>query len=63
VEVPDPVTPVGVKVQVKPVAGLMPEVKLTVPVNPSSAVTVIVELPKAPARIVTLIGLAATVKS
>jgi len=63
VEVPDPVTLVGVKVQVKPVTGLMLEVKLAAPVNPPSAVTVMVEVPEAPARTVALVGLAATVKS
>jgi hypothetical protein len=63
VEVPEPVTLVGVKVQVKPVVGLMLEVKLTAPVNPPSAVTDIVEVPEVPAGIVALIGLAATVKS
>ena len=63
VEVPDPVTLVGVKVQVRPVVGLMLEAKLTAPVNPSSAVTVMVEVPEAPARSVALTGLAAIVKS
>ena len=63
VEVPDPLTPVGVKVQVNPVVGLMLEAKLTAPVNPSSAVTVMVEVPVAPARSVALTGLAAIVKS
>jgi hypothetical protein len=63
VEVPEPVTLIGVRVQVKPVAGLMLEVKLTAPANPSSAVTVTVEVPEAPARTVAPIGLAAIVKS
>jgi hypothetical protein len=63
VEVPEPVTLVGVRVQVKPVDGLKLKVKLTAPVNPSSADTVMVEVPEAPARTVTLIGLAAIVKS
>src|SRR5437870_2744794 len=63
VEVPDPETLVGVKVQDKPVVGLMLESKLTAPVNPSSAVTVMVEVPEAPARSVALTGLAAIVKS
>jgi len=62
-EVPEPDTLVGVRVQVKPVAGLMLEVKLTAPANPSSAVTVMVEVPEALARTVALIGLAAMVKS
>jgi hypothetical protein len=63
VEVPEPATLVGVRVQVNPVAGLMLEVKLTAPANPSSADTVIVEVPETPARTVALIGLAAIVKS
>ena len=45
------------------VVGLMPEVKLTAPRNPSSAVTDMVEVPEAPARTVALVGLAETVKS
>ena len=56
-------TLVGVRVQVKPVVGLMLEVKLTTPANPSSAATVIMEVPEAPARTVALVGLAAIVKS
>jgi len=63
VEEPKPVTLVGVKVQVKPVAGLMFEVKLTTPANPSSAVTVMLEVPEVPARTIALIGLAAILKS
>jgi len=57
------VTLVGVRVQVRPVAGETVEANVTVPVNPWTAVTVIVEVPAAPARIVTVVGLAATVKS
>ena len=63
VEVPEPVTLVGVRVQVKPVVGLVLEVRLTAPANPSSAATVMVEVPEAPARTEALIGLAAIVKS
>ena len=63
VEVPEPVTLVGARVQVKPVVGLMLEVRLTVPANPSSEVTVMVEVPEEPARTVALIGLAAIEKS
>jgi len=37
--------------------------RVTVPANPLSAVTVIVEVPLTPARTVTLVGLAAIVKS
>jgi len=54
---------VGVRVQVRPVAGDTVAVKLTTPLKPCNAVTVIVEVPEAPARIVTLDGLAAIVKS
>ena len=60
---PEPVTLVGVKEQVAPVAGLMFDVRLMTPANPSSAVAVIVEVPETPARMVTLVGLAAIVKS
>jgi len=62
-EVPEPATLVGVRVHVKPVAGLMLKVKLTTPENPLSAVTVRVEVPAAPARTVVLVGPAAIVKS
>jgi hypothetical protein len=48
---------------VRPVAGTTVAVRLTTPLNPWRAVTVIVEVPLAPARIVTLVGLAAIVKS
>jgi hypothetical protein len=63
VEVPEPVTLVGVRVQVSPVAGDTAAVRLTTSLNPWTAVTVIVEVPDAPARTVTLVGLAAIVKS
>jgi hypothetical protein len=63
VEVPEPVTLVGVRVQVKPVAGLTLEVKLTTPANPSRAATVIVEVPDVLARTIALVGLATIVKS
>ena len=65
VEVPDVprVTLVGVRVQVNPVAGDTAEVRLTVPVNPLTAVTVIVEVPAVPALTVTLVGLAVSKKS
>lgn len=55
-------TLVGVRVQVKPVAGETDDVKVTVPVKPLTGVTVIVDVPAAPARTVTLVGLAVTVK-
>jgi hypothetical protein len=41
----------------------MVEARATVPANPLSALTVIVEVPLAPARTVTLVGLATIVKS
>ena len=63
VEVPEPVTLVGVRVQVMPVAGLLVEVKLTTPVNPLTAVTVIAEVPAWLTLTGTLVGLAAIVKS
>jgi hypothetical protein len=63
VEVPEPVTLVGASVHARPVAGLMLEVRLTTPANPLTAVTVIVEVPAALAFTVTLVGLAAIVKS
>jgi len=52
----------GVKVQVRP-AGETDEVRATVPVNPLSGATVIVEAAAAPAVVVADVGLAATLKS
>jgi hypothetical protein len=52
----------GVRVQVNP-AGLTAEVRATVPVNPLTGATVIVEVPATPTLTVTLVGDAATVKS
>jgi len=52
-----------VRVQVRPVAGLIEDVRATVPVNPFCGVTVIVEVAAAPARAVTDVGAAVTVKS
>jgi hypothetical protein len=63
VEVPDPVTLVGVKVQVRPVDGDTTDVRLTTPLKLWRAVTVIVEVPETPARTVAEPGPAATVKS
>ena len=51
----------GDSVQVRP-AGEMDEVRLTVPVNPPEPVTVIVDVPAAPALIVTVVGLADRLK-
>jgi hypothetical protein len=61
--VPEPVTLVGVRVQVRPVAGDTVAVRLTTPVKPCNAVTVIVEVPAVPAFTLTVVGLAAMVKS
>jgi hypothetical protein len=65
VEVPEVprVTLVGVRVQVSPVAGATEDVRLTVPVNPLMAVTVMVDVPATPALTVTVVGLAVTEKS
>jgi hypothetical protein len=62
-EAPDPVTLVGVRVQVKPVAGLTFELRLTSPLKLCSAFIVMVELPETPAETVTVVGLADIVKS
>jgi len=53
---------VGVRVQVSP-AGDTEDVRATVPVNPCTGATVMVEAPAALASAVTLVGLAVTVKS
>jgi hypothetical protein len=53
---------VGLRVQVRP-AGDTAEVSATVPVNALTGATVIVEVAVAPARAVTLVGAAVTVKS
>jgi len=63
VEVPDPVTLVGESVHVSPVAGEMLDVRETTPLNPLTAVTVIVDDPDVPDVKVTVVGLAAIVKS
>jgi len=61
VEVPDPVTLVGLSVAVRPLDALA--VRVTVPLNPFWAVTVMADVPWAPALIVRLVGLAVMVKS
>ena len=63
VDVPEPVRLVGVKVHVRPVAGDMLEVSDTTPVNPFTAVTVMVDDPELPDAKLMLVGLAAIVKS
>ena len=64
VEVPDVprIMLVGLRVQVRP-AGETVEVSATVPVNPFTLVTVMVEVPATPAAVERLVGLAVTVKS
>ena len=63
-EVPDPVTIVGVRVHVRPAAGLMLDVKLTTPLNPFREVMEMVVTPETPAFTVTPpVGFAAIVKS
>jgi hypothetical protein len=54
---------VGVRVQLKPVAGDIEEVRETVLVKPLTGATVIVEVPATPALTVMLVGAAATLKS
>jgi hypothetical protein len=63
VEVPEPVTPVGVKEHVSPVAGLVLLDRLTVLLNPLTAVTVIVEVPVWPTLTEIPVGLELIVKS
>jgi len=63
VEVPEPVTLVGVRVQVRPVDGATPAVRLMTSLKPCNAVTVIVEVPETPARTVTEVGPAEMLKS
>jgi hypothetical protein len=64
VEVPEvpSVTVVGLRVQARPVLGEMDDVRVTVPVKPFWAVTVIVDVPVTPARTVTVVGLAVRLK-
>ena len=52
---------VGERLQVRPLLGETEEVRLTVPVKPLPAVTVIMEVPVVPARTVIVVGLAVTV--
>ena len=58
VELPEPVTLVGLSAQ-----AVLLLARLTTPANPLRPVTVIVELAAVPALTVTLVGLAAIVKS
>ena len=52
----------GVRVQVRP-AGETEDVRATVPVNPLTGATVIVDVAAVPEVVVTAVGLAVTVKS
>jgi hypothetical protein len=61
-EVPEPVTLVGVGVHVIPLR-LIVSVRLIVPVNPLTAVIVIVDVPAWLTFTATLVGLAAMAKS
>jgi hypothetical protein len=63
VEVPEPVTLVGVRVQANPVLGETVVARATIPLKPCVAVMVIVEGPAVPASTVTLVELADKVKS
>ena len=58
VALPEPVTPAGVTLH-----ALLSAVRLTTPLKPLTAVTVMVEVPDTPVLIVRLVGLAVTVKS
>jgi hypothetical protein len=53
---------IGLRVQVRP-AGDTVDVRATVPVNPLTGETVMVEVAAAPGLILIIVGLAATVKS
>jgi len=63
VELPEPLTAVGVRAQLMPLAGLPAKLKLTTPVNPLTAVTVIVDVPAWLTLTATLVGFAEIVKS
>jgi hypothetical protein len=63
VDVPEPVTLVGVREQASPVVGLRLDAMFTIPLKPLRAVTVMVEVPATPALTVTVVGLGETVKS
>jgi len=63
VEVPEPVTPVGVRLHVNPGVGETVAVRLTTPLKPWKAFRVIIEVPAVPELTVTDAGLASMVKS
>jgi hypothetical protein len=62
-EFPEPATLIGERVQKSPVDGGAVAVRLTTPTNPLRAANVKVEFPAVPTVTVTVVGLAATVKS
>jgi hypothetical protein len=61
VDDPEPAMLVGTVVAVRPIDEV--RIRFTAALNPFIAVTVTVELPVEPARIVIMVGLAATAKS
>ena len=64
VEVPEPpVMLVGLRLQVRPVMGDIVLVRSTVPVKPLTGLSVMVEVPVSPAKMLTLAGLALMMKS
>ena len=63
VDVPEPVMEAGVVLHVMPVVGDAAAARLTTPVNPLTAVTVIDDVPGFPTLTATLVGLAEIVKS
>lgn len=63
VEVPEPVTLVGLRAHVMPVAGEVVAVRLTTPLKPFTAVIVIVDVAGVLRIALTEVGLAAIVKS
>jgi len=63
IEAPEPLTLVGVRVQVMPVAGDIVVERLTAPANPLTAAILIVDVPACPTLTATLVGLAEIVKS
>jgi len=63
VDVPDPTKLAGVTVQLRPVEGETLSARLTVPLKPLIGVTVMVEVPEAPTKRLTEVGLEDIVKS
>ena len=53
----------GLREHVRPEAGETADVRITVPVKPLTGAIVAVEVPVAPALMLTVVGLAVTVKS